>query len=89
MRDGVLGLIDEMKTEVLIAEDAQDAGPGDAAGAGGPPEAACGGDLLAAARTFPRYLQYDAWDLGTLGGLPRGAIRRTLKRLQNAGVVTA
>jgi hypothetical protein len=42
MRDGVLGLIEEMKTEVLIVEDAQDAGPGDAAGPGGPPEAGPG-----------------------------------------------
>lgn len=42
MRDGVLGLIEEMKTEVLIVEDAQEAGPGDTTGAGGPPEATPG-----------------------------------------------
>jgi hypothetical protein len=44
-----------------------------------------GGDLLAAARTFPRSLQH-AWDLGTLRGLPRGALRRTLKRVRGAKV---
>jgi len=49
---------------------------------------ACGGDLLAAALTFPRYLQY-AWDLATLGGLPRSALRRALKRFRGAGVGTA
>ena len=42
MRDSVRGLIEQLKTEVLIVEDGQEGGPGDAAGIGGPPEAAPG-----------------------------------------------
>jgi hypothetical protein len=46
------------------------------------------GSGLDAPAALPRYLPY-AWDLGTLRALPRGALRRTLKRLRGTGVGTA